>query len=624
MSPESTLIAFAAVLVFGVGAQWLSWKIRVPSILTLLIAGFVVGRAGLVNPDVLLGDLLVPVVSLSVALILYEGGLTLRFSELTRGAAAVRNLVTIGAGVTWLLAALAAKLTLPFGWELSLLFGAVLVVTGPTVIIPLLQFIRPTGAVGPVLKWEGIVIDPIGAMLAVLVFEGVTAGVTGAGGAMSILIVAVKTIAIGTIVGFLAGRALALALSRFLVPEQLENPLSLMIVTAAFAISNAMQHESGLFAATVMGLTLANQKRAEIRQIVDFKENLRVLLIAALFILLAARLSWEDVRSLLSPGVLAFLVILVVIVRPACVLLSTIGSALSVRERMFLMAMAPRGIVAASIAAVFGIRLEAQGFEHANLLTPFTFAVIIGTVALYGLSSRPIAKRLGLAEPNPQGVIIVGAHRWAREIAAALRDAGVRTLLVDNNRANSRAARGAQLPIHSANILDESLLEEIDLGGMGRLVALTANDLVNVMACQRFMRVLGRENVYQLVGQVDPAESKGNAGHPHGRRLFSPESSYREIERLLASGGEIRTMPFADDATLETMRPEEGPRATPLFLITSKKRVRVLTGNEELAAAPGDSLIMLVPRDLLARADEAAESEEAESEESGEPGAETM
>lgn len=599
MSTESTLIAFAAVLVFGVGAQWLSWKVRVPSILTLLIAGFLAGRVGLVDPDKLLGDLLIPIVSLSVALILYEGGLTLRFSELTRGAAAVRNLVTIGAAVTWLLAALAAKLTLPFGWELSLLFGAVLVVTGPTVIIPLLQFIRPTGAVGPVLKWEGIVIDPIGAMLAVLVYEGVTAGVTGAGGAMSILIVAVKTIVIGTVVGFVAGRLLALALSRFLVPEQLENPLSLMIVTAAFALSNALQHESGLFAATVMGLTLANQKRAEIRQIVDFKENLRVLLIAALFILLAARLSWDDARALLSPGVLAFLVILVVIVRPACVLLSTIGSALGRKERIFLMAMAPRGIVAASIAAVFGIRLEAQGFEHANLLTPFTFAVIIGTVALYGLSSRPIAKRLGLAEPNPQGVIIVGAHWWARTIASALRDAGIRTLLVDNNRANSRAARASQLPIHTANILDESLLEEIDLGGMGRLVALTANDLVNVMACQRFMRVLGRENVYQLAGQVDPAEAKGHAGHPHGRRLFSAESSYREIDRMLGSGGEIRTVPFTDASKLSALRPEEGPRVVPMFLITSKKRVRVLTGNEELTPTPGDSLILLVPKELV-------------------------
>lgn len=600
--PESTLIAFAAVLVFGVGAQWLSWRIRVPSILTLLIAGFLAGRAGLVDPDKLLGDLLIPVVSLSVALILYEGGLTLRFSELTRGAAAVRNLVTIGAAVTWLLAAIAAKLTLPFGWELSLLFGAVLVVTGPTVIIPLLQYIRPTGAVGPVLKWEGIVIDPIGAMLAVLVFEGVTAGVTGAGGAAAILVVAVKTIVVGTVVGFLAGRLLAFSLSRFLVPEQLENPLSLMIVTAAFAISNELQHESGLFAATVMGLTLANQKRAEIRHIVDFKENLRVLLIAALFILLAARLSWEDARALLSPGVLAFLAILVLVVRPASVLLSTLRSALTWRERSFLMAMAPRGIVAASIAAVFGIRLEEQNLENANLLTSFTFAVIIGTVALYGLTSRPIAKWLGLAEPNPQGVIIVGAHRWARDIAAALRDAGIRTLLVDNNRANSRAARAAQLPIHSANILDESLLEEIDLGGMGRLVALTANDLVNVMACQRFMRVLGRENVYQLVGFTDPAEAKNTASQPHGRRLFSPDASYREIERMLSTGWEIRSIDSPTEETIAALLPEEGARAIPLFLISSKRRVRVLTGSEDPAPAPGDILIALLSREMLALA----------------------
>ncbi len=601
--PESTLIAFAAVLVFGVGAQWLSWRIRVPSILTLLIAGFLAGRAGLVDPDALLGDLLIPIVSLSVALILYEGGLTLRFSELTRGAAAVRNLVTIGAGVTWILAAIAAKLTLPFGWELSLLFGAVLVVTGPTVIIPLLQFIRPTGAVGPVLKWEGIVIDPIGAMLAVLVFEGVTAGVTGAGGAVSILVVAVKTIAVGTIVGFLAGRLLAFVLSRFLVPEQLENPLSLMIVTAAFAISNEMQHESGLFAATVMGLTLANQKRAEIRHIVDFKENLRVLLIAALFILLAARLSWSDVQSLLKPGVFAFLTILVIVVRPACVLLSTMRSALSWRERVFLMAMAPRGIVAASIAAVFGIRLEEVGIENAALLTPFTFAVIIGSVALYGLTSRPIAKRLGLAEPNPQGVIIVGAHRWARDIAAALRQAGIRTLLVDNNRANSRAARAAELPIHSANILDESLLDEIDLGGMGRLVALTANDLVNVMACQRFIRVLGRENVFQLAGQAEPNEAKGHGSQPHGRRLFSPESSYREIDRALLAGGEVRSIPSPTSERLEGLLAEQGPRITPMFLINSKKRVRVLTGSEEIDPLATDTLIALTPRELLARVD---------------------
>ncbi|HEX8199719.1 MAG TPA: cation:proton antiporter, partial [Isosphaeraceae bacterium] len=432
---ENLPVQLASIVVLGVGAQWLAWRLKLPAILLLLLAGFLAGPAlewagyrRLVDPDRLLGDLLLPVVSLSVAVILFEGGLSLNLAELVHSGGVIRNLVTLGAAVTWGVATVAARVVLGLTWPLATLLGAILVVTGPTVIGPLLRHVKPTGRTGPILRWEGIVIDPIGAMLAVLVFEAIPQPKLPS--VLAVLLAgSLKTVLIGGGIGLAGALAVVLFLRRYWIPDFLQNPVTLMTVVAAFTASNALRPESGLFAVTAMGIILANQGHVTVKPIAEFKESLTILLVSALFIVLASRLTIGQIASV-GPRSVLFTLVLMLVARPAAVAVSTIGSGLSWGERAFLAAMAPRGIVAASVAAVFALRLRASGVEGADRLVPATFAVIVGTVGVYGLAATRVARRLGLSPSHP-GFLIAGANPVARAIGEALRAEGLPLLLVD-------------------------------------------------------------------------------------------------------------------------------------------------------------------------------------------------
>ena len=598
LSPEHVLVALAAVIVLGVGAQWLAWRLGIASILLLLVVGFLAGPVSgrvfgspLLDPDALLGDMLLPFVSLSVALILFEGGLTLRFAELRESRAVVGKLVTVGAGVTWSLTALAAWLVLGLTPALSILLGAVLVVTGPTVIIPLLRAIRPAGRVGAVLKWEGIVIDPIGAMLAVLVFEIILLpDVQEAPSHVAMTLL--RTVVLGGGFGVVAGMALAAALRAFWVPSHLENAVSIMFVVGAYTAAHRLQPESGLLAAAVMGMTLANQRLVDVRHIVEFKENLRVLLLAVLFLLLAARLRIEAVTEIGLRG-LAFIGVLLVVVRPLSVIASTAGSSMSRGDVAFLSVMGPRGIVAAAVASVFALRLQLEGHEEAAVLVPLTFLVIIGTVSFSSLIAPYLAHRMGVADPKPQGILLVGAHSWGRMIAEAIQKQGFRVLLVDTNRTDIAAARMAGLNVYGESILAEHILDEIDLGGLGRLIAATPNDWVNVLAVHKFIRVFGRAEVYQ-VPPPQEAESADEAHrHLHGRWLFNEDLTCADLARRVAGGSVVKTTPLTEAFTYDSFREHYGDQAVPLFVV-SGKRLAVAAARSPVDPKPGDTLISLV------------------------------
>ncbi len=592
---SSLLVPLAALVVLGIGAQWLAWRLRVPSILLLLVSGFVAGPAvlGLVDPDRLLGDLLMPLVSLSVALILYEGGLTLHFAELPSVAAVVRNLCSVGAAATWAVAAAAAWFFFGLDVRLAILLGAVLVVTGPTVIGPMLRHIRPAGATGPILKWEGIVIDPIGALLAVLVFEAILTGGSGRAATTNLSVALLKTVFVGGGLGLLGAGVLAILLRRYLVPDYLQNAVSLMLVVAAFAASNRVQPESGLLAVTVMGMALANQKLADVKHIVEFKENLRVLLISALFIILAARLELNDLRKVWLPGI-GFVAVLVLAARPLSIYFSTLGSKLNGGERVFLSCMAPRGIVAAAVSSVFALRLENNGFPDARLLVPITFIAVIGTVLIYGLAAPWVARRVGLSEPDPQGLLIVGASRWARELAALVQEKGFRVRLVDSNRDNINAARMAGLPVYSGSILAERAVSEIDLGGIGRLIAATANDWVNTLAVQRYRGILGSANCYQLPPRGETDEKKSPHRHLHGRWLFARNASFGELEKRVLRGATVKATPLSESFDFAAFREMYGADALPMFVLTVEGKLNVIPAESKLDPQAGHTLISLV------------------------------
>ena len=597
---EHALIQLGLIAVLGIGAQWLAWRLQFPAILLLLLAGLFAGPGmemitghRILDPNRLLGELLLPLVSLSVGLILFEGGLTLRFGELTQAGTVIRNLVTVGAAATWIVATFAARFILALPWPLALLLGAILSVTGPTVIGPLLRFVRPRGQTAAILKWEGIVIDPIGAMLAVLVFEAIPKGQLDAAGA-TLVLGTLKTCLVGSAVGLAGAFLLILVLQRFWAPDFLQNPITLMFVTAAFVSSNALQHESGLFAVTTMGITLANQKRVTVQHIREFKENLTILLVSALFIVLASRLQVAQVRSVGPRGIL-FTVALILVARPACVLVSTIGSGLTRKEKFFLCCMAPRGVVAASVSAVFALRLAGQG--GADRLVPATFTVIIGTVIVYGLLARPIARMLGLASAV-KGFLIAGANPVARAIGKALHDESLPVLLVDTSREQIGQARLAGLPVFYGSILSELLLERNELASVGRLLALTPNNEVNALADLQFARVFGRDEVFQLASH-QPSPTRDQAIHPEllGRVLFATDATFDQIAHRLDRGAKIKRTPLTPEFSYAQFQQMHGPRALPLFVLSAAGDLHPLTSDQQTTPRPGETLISLVDPD---------------------------
>lgn len=602
-------IGLAVILLLGVGSQWFAWRIRIPSILILLLCGFIVGpistlrgegAAPLLDPDALFGDILLPLVSISVGLILYEGGLTLRFDEIKKTKRALWNLCSIGAAVTWVGSSAAAYFLVDgLTLEIAILLGAILVVTGPTVIGPLLSHIRPTGPAAPVLKWEGIVIDPIGASLAVIVFEVILATQAGDGAFGQVASALGKTLLAGGGLGILAALLLRETIRRHWAPEFLQNPVSLAVVVLTFVICDKIQKESGLLATTVMGIVLANQKAADMRHIIEFKENLRVLLISSLFIVLGSRL---DIASLQTVGLgSVFLVLaLLLVIRPLSVFASTWSAGFAFRDKAFVSWMAPRGIVAAAVASVFGAALEERGVESAGMLVPLIFIVIIGTVATYGLTTPILAKRLGLADQNPQGVIILGAHSWARAFASVLDKRGVRVVLLDTNRDNIREARMAGLATARTNILSEHGLDDLDLTGYGRFIALTPNDEVNALACQRFGRVFARQDVFQLPSKVEQKKDGAISREFQGRPLFDGDATFQALASRLSSGHIIKATTLSETFTYSDYRKLYGPRAVPLLVIGPGEVVRVVSSDAEGEPEPGQTLISFVdPDDLL-------------------------
>lgn len=584
-------MGLVSVAVLGGAAQWLGWRLRLPAILLLLIFGFAAGPEGLglVRTDAMFGELLLPFVALSVAILLFEGALTLHAPELEEHLGVVARLVTLGTGVTWLFGALGAHFVLDLSWSLAILVGAVLTVTGPTVVIPLLRQIRPRGPGGTVLKWEGILIDPIGAVLAVLVFEalvdgGFTPALTGIG----------KTLFAGFVFGAGPAWILTVCLARYWIPDHLHSASALGLALLGYVLADTIQHESGLLAVTVMGVMLANQRRVDLSHIMEFKENLQVLLVSALFILLAARMRVDELMALGAPELL-FLVLLIVVVRPLSAALSTAGSDLSWKDRLFVSAMAPRGVVAAAVIAIFALRLEAEGFAGAERLVPIVFFVIAGTVAFYGLLGRPLSHWLGVADKNPNGVLMVGAHPFARALAKALRELGLSVLVVDTNARHVAAARLEGLPVYHGSVLSDQADEELELPGIGKLFALTANDEVNALSARHFVHLFGRENLFQLATTRRAAEGSSEiAAELRARVLFGGNVVFEEIRNRFRAGAEFKATHLTEEFGFEEWREGYGEDALPVLTLGPNGSVSVSTRDQPLEPKPGDTLLGFV------------------------------
>jgi NhaP-type Na+/H+ or K+/H+ antiporter len=590
VSPALQLAALAAL---GFCAQWLAWRVRLPAILFLLLLGLALGPGlGWLDPDAAMGSLLFPFVTLGVAIILFEGAASLRFDELAGVGGTVSRLVTVGALVSVVVLAAAAHWIAGLPWELAALFGALTCVTGPTVIMPMLRSVRPNARISNVLRWEGIVIDPLGALLAVLVYEAIVSHQDGHS-----LRVFGFTVLAGAGCGALGAAVLAFLLRRNWLPEYLQTYGTLAVLLLTFTTSNELAHESGLLAVTVMGIVLANLRGLAIEEILSFKEHLSTLLISALFILLAARLRWPLPAGALGAGVLILLVAQFV-ARPLAVIASSIGGSLSWRERALVAWVAPRGIVAAAVSALFALRLESQGIEGAEMLVPLAFALIIGTVVLQSATAGPLARWLGVAEPEPRGVLVLGANRVARAVSKALVDQGVQVLVADDDWPDVQAARMAGLPVWYGDPLSEHAERTLPLDGLGRLFAMSTRREHNSLACVRYRPEFGRHRVYRLrVREVaaDGDRRREQSDLIRADRLFGADVTLGAFERKLDAGWRIKSTRLSETFGLDAFRGTHGADALVLFCVDEQGRLRVASESRRLEAKPGWSLTALVP-----------------------------
>jgi NhaP-type Na+/H+ or K+/H+ antiporter len=518
----------------------------------------------------------------------------------------VRNLVTIGVLISLGVTALAAHMILQMPWPLATLLGAVLSVTGPTVIGPLLRQIQPTGPVGPALRWEGIVIDPVGAVLALLVFEAIGHPPHLPHLAAVAAVSLGKTLFVGVAIGALAAAVLVIVSHRNWVADYLQIPGTLMLVVAAFTGANLLQDEAGLLAVTVMGVLVGNQRFVPFRHILEFKEALSILLVSSLFILMGARLDSHQLREL-GWRAAAFIGALIVVGRPLSVWVCSIGTGLPLREQLFLADMAPRGVVAAAVSSIFALRLRRSAVAGAELIVPLTFAVIIVTVTFYGLTAPWLARRLGLSKAGAAGFVIAGAHRLARMIGKALADEGETVALVDTNRANVTAARLDGLTTYPFSVLSDRIIDTIEGTGIRQLLAMTPNEEVNSLAAVHFGRAFGRSQVYQLpieapTSSGDPkptpkAKSKAKAAvshELHGRVLFAPDMTYDALNRRIErDGAVIKRTNITSEFTFADYRARH-PSAIPLFLRSETGEWSILTADATPAPLPGQSLLSLI------------------------------
>ncbi|MBV6659024.1 MAG: sodium:proton antiporter [Devosiaceae bacterium] len=565
---HDTVTTIALIGTLGIGAQWIAWRTQIPAIVLLLLAGLLAGPAtGLVNPAGDFGDLLKPFVALAVAIILFEGGMTLNFAEIRGTAKAVRRIIIFAAPLVWVLGSLAAHYIGGLSWPSAIVFSGIMVVTGPTVIMPLLRQAKLPSRTASVLRWEAIVVDPIGALFAVIAFEVVVALSSG-DPASAIALQVLLALLVGVIGGFLLTRLLAIAFARGLVPDYLKAPILLVAVLAGYAATDAVLAEAGLVTMTVMGIVLANAKLASFTDLRRFKEIMTVILVSGLFIVLTASITVADIASL-SWRDGAYLVVLLFVVRPVAILLATIGTELSLRERLLVGWIAPRGVVAVAVSGLFAGTLVQVGIEDGARLAPLAFLVVLVTVILHGFSLKPLARMLGITSDEPDGFLIVGANKFSLALAEKLKASGLPLLIVDRNRSRLFDARQAGFPTYYGEILSEAAEHHLDLSRYGTLLATTDNDAYNALVSTDFGPELGRSRVFRL-GREERREAEEFSTTVSGQKLFKPSLSETEAEaRMLADGWTIQRTKLSDAYTFDTLK-EQREDAQILFAVGAK------------------------------------------------------
>ena len=591
---DSIILQISAIGVAGIAAQWIAWRLRIPAIALLLLAGFVMGPVlGILDPKALFGDLYKPIIGLAVAIILFEGGLTLNFKEIRETSTGVKRMIFFGGPLVWLFSTLAAHYAAGLSWPSAVVLGAILVITGPTVIMPLLRSAQLTHRPASLLRWEAILNDAIGALFAVIAFEIFLVAHRGQGWGELILTIAIA--AGGALVGgYLAGQAIAQSFYRGLIPEYLKVPVTLVVVLLAFSLSNVLLEESGLLTVTVMGVTLANSRISSLTEMRRFKETVTVLLVSGLFVMLVASLKLKAILGL-GFGAVLFVVLVLFVVRPAAVMLATIGSGLNIRERALISWIAPRGVVAVAVSGLFGSALAENGVADGEQLTALAFAVVASTIVLHGFSLSPVARMLGLKSADRAGILIVGGSAWSTKMAEKLVELEVPTMIVDNNWNNIRSARLADIPVYFGEILSEAAHHDITFNRYTHLIAAGDNDAYNSLVCTEFGPEMGRDNVYQIGQFRDERERQSLAFTLGGRPLFDPPATFRELREEAWNGWTFQATTLTDEFGISEWRASRREGTRLLFWIEDDGAIVFAQNRAEREPVAGDTLFAFGP-----------------------------
>ena len=558
------MLELSGIIILGILAQWVAWKFKIPAILPLILVGLLVGpiAAEFLSEDgtkwiepiwngskgLFPGEALYYFVSLAISIILFEGGLTLKRDEIKNVGPVITKLITLGSAVTFLGAGIVAHFIFGLTWELSFLFSGLIIVTGPTVITPILRNIPLKKDVSTVLKWEGILIDPIGALVAVLVFEFISVGGDGAFTKTALMEFG-KILLFGTSFGFTFAHALMYAVNKKLVPHYLLNVVSLSAVLLVFVESEIFAHESGLLAVVVMGMVLGNGNLKNLKELLYFKESLSILLISILFILLSANINIEDLQLLYNWKTAALFALIVFVIRPLGVFLSTHNSNLKLNEKLFISWVGPRGIVAAGIASLFGSKLIKQGVAGAEYITPLVFMIVLGTVLLNATTARLFAKMVGVFLKSSNAILFLGASDPARLIAKYLTDAGKRVVLIDSNKSFIETAKKEGLEAFSTNIYDDDLTDNIELNDVGYLIAMTGSDAVNDFAITSLSNAFGEHGAYRLATSKEIRTNNSE----NKELFFSPKDDYINLSEAFRDNPKIYEVVIDSEEMYHTM-----------------------------------------------------------------------
>jgi len=587
------MLEFAAIIILGVVAYWVAWKFKIPAILPLILIGLIVGPISTffmedgkqwIQPvwngteGLFPGERLFNFVSLAISIILFEGGLTLKKEEVLNVGPVIGKLITLGSTVTFFGAGISAHYIFNLNWDISFLFSALIIVTGPTVIGPILRNIPLKKDVSAVLKWEGILIDPIGALVSVLVFEFISVG-QGYDYTKEALIEFSKIVIIGFSMGFTAAYALFYGLKFKLIPHYLLNVITLASVLFVFVLSDLFAHESGLLAVVIMGMVLGNMKLTEIKEILYFKESLSILLISILFILLSANISVDDLFLLYRRETLILFAIVVFVLRPIGVFLSTAGSGLKFNEKLFISWVGPRGIVAAGIASLFGLKLEMQGESGAEYITPMVFMIVLGTVLLNATTARFFAKIMGVFLKSSDGIMIIGATNFSRLIADYLKKNGRRVVLIDNNANHIEKAKSLGLEAIQGDIYSDELAEDIEFNDIGYLLALTGGSTVNEYALEKFSPIFGENGAFRVISTEEL--QKGNTDGI--KNLFTNKDDFLNLSEI------VRDFPLVNEVIVSSRKHflelideiNEERQASPMFLKDNDGVIHIISSLEE-------------------------------------------